>query len=145
MFWLHSTKAGYLDFSPNWSAGDQPRTSSYDRLEPAQVREKKSSGYDHLNPTVMKTPLRKSLNRTPPLIEDRQIHDYIIIISPLVFANLWPTFFTSWNSHKHCTFWCNDWPSTDARCCVYIIYITTYPFEFVWPLLRQLRCAHVLV
>ena len=45
--------AGYLDFSPHWLAGDQPQTSSYDRLEPAQVGEKKSSGYDHLNPTVI--------------------------------------------------------------------------------------------
>ena len=42
--------AGYLDFSPNWPAGDQP--SRYDHLMAAHL-EKPHRGYDHLNPTVI--------------------------------------------------------------------------------------------
>ena len=75
----------YLDFSPHWLAGDQPRTSSYDRLKLAQVREKKSSGYDHLNPTaIISDEDSFALNRTPPFIKDRQIH----ILSLLALLSL---------------------------------------------------------
>ena len=47
--------AGYLDFSSNWSAGDQPQTSRYDHLLAAELAEikKMNRGYDHLNPTVI--------------------------------------------------------------------------------------------
>ena len=46
--------AGYLDFSSNWSAGDQPQTSRYDHLLAAELSQIKAtnSGYDHL-PTII--------------------------------------------------------------------------------------------
>ena len=47
--------AGYLDFSSNWSAADQPQTSRYDHLLAAELAEikKMNHGYDHLNPNVI--------------------------------------------------------------------------------------------
>ena len=44
--------AGYLDFCPIWSSGEQMVSAGYDHLVTVQPK-RKTNAYDHLNPTVI--------------------------------------------------------------------------------------------